>query len=378
VLLRVQKIDLIGQRLGKLTVISYEPKMAMELHDAEFTKPRVVLSSWVHAEVIRLLETSCEVVSNETREALERKELLRRCRDAFGLMAFMSERIDDSFLAECPNLRIIACALKGYDNFDMEACTRRGVWLTIIPDLLTASTAELTIGLMIALGRNVLPGDRLIRSGRFRGWRPILYGQGINGSTVGFFGAGAVGQAIARRLSGFNATLLYADEVSLSPDQEGELRIRRVPPEELLTQSDFVALCLPLQASTRHLVNADFLRAMKPGAMLVNTARGSLVDEAAVAEALETGTLGGYAADVYAFEDWALTDRPNEIPEALLNAMDRTVLTPHIGSAVDRVRQEIALQAARSVLQALRGEVPYGAVNRPELVKSGKSASGSA
>jgi len=252
--------------------------MAMERHDAEFTKPRVVLSSWVHAEVIHLLETSCEVVSNETREALERKELLRRCRDAFGLMAFMSERIDDSFLAECPNLRIVTCALKGYDNFDVEACTRRKVWLTIIPDLLTAPTAELTIVLMIALGRKMLSGDRLVRSGRFGGWRPILYGQGIDGSTVGILGAGAVGRAIARRLAGFDASLLYTDEVALSPEQEGELRIRQVARDELLTLSDFVVLCLPLHAGTLHLVNADFLRAMKPGALLVNTARGSLVD----------------------------------------------------------------------------------------------------
>jgi phosphonate dehydrogenase len=165
----------------------------MELPEAQSKKPKVVISSWVHPEVIHLLETSCEVVSNETRGALEKKELLRRCRDAFGLMAFMSERIDDSFLAECPNLRIVACALKGYDNFDIEACTRRGAWLTIIPDLLTAPTAELTIGLMIALGRKMLSGDRLVRSGQFGGWRPILYGQGIEGSTVGILGAGAVG-----------------------------------------------------------------------------------------------------------------------------------------------------------------------------------------
>jgi phosphonate dehydrogenase len=337
----------------------------MEHPEAQSKTPKVVLSSWVHAEVIHLLETSCEVVSNETRKALERKELLSRCRDAFGLMAFMSERIEDSFLVECPKLRIVACALKGYDNFDVEACTRRGVWLTIISDLLTAPTAELTIGLMIALGRKMLSGDRLVRSGRFGGWRPILYGQGIDGSTVGILGAGAVGRAIARRLTGFDASLLYADEVALSPEQEGELRIRRVARGELLTQSDFVVLCLPLQAGTLHLVNTDFLRAMKPGALLVNTARGSLVDEAAVAQALERGKLGGYAADVYALEDWALTDRPKEIPDRLRNATENTVFTPHIGSAVDRVRRDIALQAARSILQALRGEVPDGAVNRP-------------
>jgi phosphonate dehydrogenase len=190
----------------------------------------------------------------------------------------MSERIDDSFLTECPNLRIVTCALKGYDNFDVEACTRRKVWLTIIPDLLTAPTAELTIVLMIALGRKMLSGDRLVRSGRFGGWRPILYGQGIDGSTVGILGAGAVGRAIARRLAGFDASLLYTDEVALSPEQEGELRIRQVARDELLTLSDFVVLCLPLHAGTLHLVNADFLRAMKPGALLVNTARGSLVD----------------------------------------------------------------------------------------------------
>jgi phosphonate dehydrogenase len=147
------------------------------------------------------------------------------------------------------------------------------------------------------------------------------------------------------------------------------LRIRRVARDELLTQSDFVVLCLPLHASTHHLVNRDFLRAMKPGALLVNTARGSLVDEDAVAEALETGKLGGYAAGVYAFEDWALRERPHEISEGLLKAMDNTVFTPHIGSAVDRVRREIASEAAQSILQALRGEVPYRAVNQPEIPK---------
>lgn len=328
-------------------------------------KPRVVLSSWVHPEVVSLLRISCDVVANETRDALDRKDLLSRCRDAFGLMAFMSERIDDSFLAECPQLRIVACALKGYDNFDVPACTRRGVWLTIIPDLLTAPTAELTIGLMIALGRNLLPGDRLVRSGRFQGWRPILYGQGIDGSIVGILGAGAVGQAIARRLAGFTATLLYTDEVPLSSNQENELRVRRVSRNELLRQSDFVALCLPLTASTLHLVNTDFVRAMKPGGILVNTARGSLVDEIAIADALETGKLGGYAADVFPLEDWAVTDRPREIPERLRHATDKTLFTPHIGSAVDRVRRDIALQAARSILQVLQGEVPDGAVNRP-------------
>lgn len=325
-----------------------------------------MISSWVHPEVIDLLNQTCTVVSNDTREALAPEELRRRCRDAQGLMAFMPERIDDAFLAACPDLRVIACALKGYDNFDVDACTHHGVWLTIVPDLLTAPTAELTIGLMIALGRNILAGDRLIRGGGFEGWRPILYGRGLDGSTVGLIGAGAVGKAIARRLGGFQATLLYTDDVPLSPDAENELGLRRVALGELQQQSDFVVLCLPLLHETRHLVNREFLAGMKPAASLINTARGSLVDETAVADALEGDRLAGYAADVFSMEDWALPDRPREVPARLLRS-PKVVLTPHLGSAVDRVRREIALQAAGSMLQALRGEVPAGAVNRLDL-----------
>ena len=328
--------------------------------------PKVVISSWVHPEVRTLLQEACTVVPNDTRQSLTPEDLRERCRDAHGLMAFMPERLDDAFLAACPDLRVIACALKGYDNFDVDACTRHGVWLTIVPDLLTAPTAELTIGLMIALGRNILSGDRLVRGGEFGGWRPTLYGQGIDGSTVGILGAGAVGRAIARRLAGFRATLLYADNTPLPADQEDELRLRRVALNELLEQSEFVVLCLPLVRETRHLVNADFLARMKCGAFLINTARGSLVDEAAIADSMEGDRLGGYAADVFAMEDWALPDRPREVSSRLLDS-HKTVLTPHLGSAVDRVRREIALQAAESILQALRGEVPTGAVNRPSF-----------
>jgi phosphonate dehydrogenase len=278
-------------------------------------------------------------------------------------MAFMPEFVDDAFLAACPDLRVIACALKGYDNFDVEACTRRGVWLTIVPDLLTAPTAELTIGLMIALGRNILPGDGLVRGGDFSGWRPTLYGHGIDGSTVGLLGAGTVGKAIARRLAGFRTTLLYTDITPLSADQEDGLRLRRVALGKLLERSDYVVLCLPLLPATRHLVDRDFLARKKSSALLINTARGSLVDESAVADALESDRLAGYAADVFSMEDWALPDRPRAVSARLLKS-HKSVLTPHLGSAVDRVRREIALQAAESLLQALRGEVPAGAVNR--------------
>jgi phosphonate dehydrogenase len=327
--------------------------------------PKIVLSSWVHPEVITFLATAAEVVPHQERDVLPADELRRRCRDAHGLMAFMSDRIDEAFLRACPELKVIACALKGYDNFDVAACERQGVWLTIVPDRLTFPTAELALGLMIGLARNILAGDRLVRSGRFRGWRPILYGRGLDGSTVGLIGVGAVGKAVARRLMGFQTTLLYTDRVPLPPDQEDALRLRRVARDELLQQSDFILLCLPLSPDTLGLVDARFLASLKRGAILINIARGSLVDEAAIAEALESGVLGGYAADVFAFEDWAIENRPASVHERLLQASDKSLFTPHLGSAVDEVRRDIALQAASSLIEALEGGVPAGAVNRP-------------
>ena len=326
--------------------------------------PKIVVANWVHPEVLAYLRQHGEVVANETREPWPRAELLGHCWDAAALIAFMPESVDDDFLAECPDLRIVACALKGYDNFDVDACTRRGVWITFVPDLLTAPTAELAVGLMISLGRNIGHGNAYVKSGVFAGWRPRFYGRSLDGSTVGILGAGAVGKAIARRLAGFRASLLYYDAKRLAPDQEDELRLHRVSLAELRDQSDFVVLALPLTESTFHIVDADFINGMKPGALLVNPARGSLVDEAAVADALERGHLAGYAADTFECEDWARADRPAGIDPRLLPA-ENTILTPHLGSAVDPVRLEIAMEAAESAVECLAGKRPKGALNAP-------------
>lgn len=325
---------------------------------------KIVVANWVHPEVLEYLSRFGEVVANETREPWSRADLIERCQGAQAMIAFMPESVDDDFLAACPDLRVIACALKGYDNFDVEACTRRGVWITFVPDLLTAPTAELTVGLMIALGRNIGPGNAYVKSGAFAGWRPRFYGCSLDGSTVGIIGAGAVGKAIARRLSGFRCSLLYYDANRLVPDQEDDLRLQRASLADLRAQSDFVVLALPLTDGTFHLVDGDFVAGMKAGAYLVNPARGSLVDEAAVAEALQRGHLAGYAADTFECEDWARADRPDGIDARLLDA-DNTLLTPHLGSAVDPIRLEIAMEAAESVAQFLRGERPKGALNQP-------------
>jgi len=327
-------------------------------------KAKVVITHWVHPEVIEFLEKEVVVVPNLTRSTLTREEILFRAKDAHAIMAFMPDAVDATFLENCPQLRIIAAALKGFDNFDVEACTRHNVWLTIAPDLLTVPTAELTITLMLGLARHVLAGDRHVRSGLFKGWRPELYGKGLAGSTAGIIGMGLLGRAVAKRLNAFDMNVLYVDEVAPTPEEEARLGICRTTLEKLLSESDFVLPLLPYTEQTHYLINHERLGQMKPGALLVNTGRGSVVDETAVLAALESGHLGGYAADVYEMEDWLRPDRPVRISSALLAKDDKTLFTPHIGSAVQDIRLQIELYCAQSILQALSGKQPQGVVNQ--------------
>ncbi len=321
-------------------------------------RPKVVVTQRIHPEAAALLETECRLTVNHGPGSWTREELLAHCRDGEGLMVFMPDCLDAAFLDECPRLRVVAAALKGFDNFDVEACTQRGIWFSIVPDLLTEPTAELALALMLGLGRNVLSGDGLIRSGGFEGWRPVLYGQTLMRATVGIIGFGKVGRALARLLTPFDCRLLTHD---INGDEGDET----VPLTDLLRESDFVLPLLPLTAATLHLLNRDRLALMKPGALLVNVSRGSIVDEEAVADALETRRLGGYAADVFEMEDWAREHRPRKISPRLLALTQRTLFTPHLGSAVGKVRIEIERSAATNILEALRGAAPSHAINQP-------------
>jgi phosphonate dehydrogenase len=304
---------------------------------------RVVITQKAFPETVELLSPFAEVIIGPPAQ------------DADALMVFMPDSLDEEFLRACPNLKIVAAALKGCDNFDVEACTRLGIWFTIVPDLLTEPTAELALALMLGLARNVMAGDRLIRGGAFQGWRPILYGTGLAGSAVGIVGFGAVGRALARMLQGFSCRVQYHD-----PAAAGS-----IPLDALLASSDFVLPLLPLTADTFHLLDRGALGRMKRGSYLVNVSRGSVVDEEAVAGALESGQLAGYAADTFEMEDWARRDRPREISPRLLRMTDRTLFTPHLGSAVTAARREIERTAANNILEALRGERPSGAINNP-------------
>ena len=330
------------------------------------TRPRIVVSSRVHLQVLERLRSRGEVVGNRTLEAWSHQELIANARRAHALLAFMPDRVDDEMLERCPGLGIVACALKGCDNFDVDACTRRGVWVTVIPDLLTSPTAELAVGLLISLARNVGTGDRFVRSGAFQGWRPALYGKGLDGSTVGILGSGRVGIAVAERLRGFGcARMLCVDPEPPDTSTRARLGLEIASLDEMLRTSDFIVCAAPLAPGTRHLIDGDALRRIRPGCRLINVGRGSVVDERAVAAAVADGRLAGYAADVFELEDKALPDRPRSIPRSLLSGRERTLFTPHLGSAVADVRLEIEMRAARSILQYLEGDVPDGALNRP-------------
>jgi phosphonate dehydrogenase len=310
------------------------------------TTIKIVVTHPIHAPVLEHLQSFGHVVMNPGPDPWSTEVLTHHLSDADAMMAFMPDRMDREMLALAPRLRTIACALKGYDNFDLQACAERGVKVSFVPDLLTEPTAELAVGLAIAAARHVMAGDAVVRDG-FEGWRPALYGTGLHGSVTSVIGLGAVGRAILDRLQGFGCQeLLGVDPV------DHDERVMRVDLLEALERSDFVILAVPLLPNTRHLINDLALQSSKPGQILVNIGRGSVVDEEAIARGLACGTIGAYAADVFEMEDWLLSDRPQVIHPDLLRSKS-TVFTPHLGSAVARVRLAIEWRAAENLTKAL-------------------------
>lgn len=328
----------------------------MNMKQKNVLAPKIMVTQPIHADVLQKLEAVGQVVINPGPELWSAQEYRNHLADADALMAFMPDRVDAELLQQAPRLKTIACALKGYDNFDLDACREAGVVVSFVPDLLTDPTAELAVGLAISAARNVVVGDGLMRSGQYAGWRPILYGTGLHQSVVAVVGLGAVGRAIVQRLTGFGcAEILGVDPENRDP------RTTPVSLSEAVQRADYLFLAVPLTPSTRYMIGEHLLYQVKPGVVIVNVGRGSVINEAAVAHGLTDGRIGAYAADVYEMEDWLLPDRPRAIHPGLLRS-DRTVLTPHIGSAVARVRRAIEHRAADNLIQVLAGEVPEDVV----------------
>ncbi len=288
-------------------------------------------------------------------EAVPRGELLYRASGAAALLTLMSERVDDELLdAAGPGLRVVANYAVGYDNVDLAACAGRGVAVANTPGVLTEATADMAFALLLAAARRLPEGDALVRGGGWTGWQPgQLLGVPVGGKTLGLVGMGRIGQAVARRARGFGMELLYHQRTR-DLEAERDLGARYAALDELLRGSDFVSLHVPLTPQTRHLIGRRELAQLRPTAVLVNTSRGPVVDEAALVAALSGGELFAAGLDVF--------EREPEV-EPGLAALPNVVLAPHLGSATMATRTEMALACARAIVDVLGGRRPPNLVS---------------
>lgn len=269
--------------------------------------------------------------------------------DYLGLMPDITRQVTATDLERLPQLRIIANYGAGFDNIDLTAARARGIAVSNTPNVLTAATAELTWALILAVCRRLGEGERLLRAGKWEGWQPThMLGVGLGGKILGILGAGRIGQEVGQRAGAFGMRVIYASR-SREESWEREVRAQRVELDVLFRTADVITVHVPLSPQTRHLVGERELGLMKPSALLVNTARGPVVDEAALVNALQHGSLRGAGLDVY-------EDEPR-VPAAL-KQMDNVVLLPHLGSATEEARLAMWQTAARNLVAGVRGEPP--------------------
>jgi glyoxylate reductase len=309
--------------------------------------------------VIDQISQHCDVQVHRIDEPMPADLLATAVRDVDGIMP-AGVRISQNIIDAAPKLRVVSNIAVGYDNIDVEACNRRHILVTNTPDVLTEATADIAFALILAAARRLAEGDRFVRSGHWTRWQwGCLWGTEMHGKTLGLYGFGRIAQATARRGCGFSMRILYYARNRVSASIEKEFGAEFVDRETLLQESDFLSLHVPLTAETRHAIGAQELALMKPGAFVINTARGPIVDEGALVQALQTGRLAGAGLDVFENEP---------IVHPALIAMDNVTLLPHVGSATAETRMRMAMLASKNLLAALRGERPHNLVN-PEALK---------
>ena len=314
----------------------------------------VAVTSDLPGRAIARLEERHLVKLNRGRQITDEDALIAFIDSAEGVLTLLANPVTDRVMAACPALRVVGNCAVGFDNIDLEAARRRGVWVTNTPDVLTEATADLTWALILAATRRLGEAERLLRGGHFHGWAlDMLLGSALQGRQLGVIGYGRIGRAVARRAAGFGMSVAYTDiEEAVDPDP----RALFMSLEALLATSHVISVHTPLSAETHHLLDEERLRLMPSGAFLVNTARGPLVDEAALVRVLEDGHLGGAGLDVFENEP--------AVHPGLLDR-DDVVLLPHIGSATVETREAMAELAAANILAVLSGDEPPTPVVRP-------------
>ncbi len=329
-------------------------------------RKKVFITGRIPSLAYEILSKEFDVTMHDDLRLLSKEEIIAGLKGKDALLCLLSDTIDKDIIEANPQLKVIANYGAGYNNIDIAAAGEANIPVTNTPDVSTDATADLTFGLILAIARRIVEGDKETRAGRFKGWAPLYHlGVDVTGKTLGIIGMGNIGKAIARRAKGFDMKIVYTSRTRLSEQQEKELGFTYMSLEGVLKTADFVSLSLSYSPATHHMIGERELETMKPSAYLINTARGPLVDEKALLKALENKSIAGAALDVYEFEPQIT---------AGLEKLDQVILTPHIGNATVETRDAMAEIAAGNIAAVLRGEAPLTCVNQNYLKKRSMAA----
>jgi lactate dehydrogenase-like 2-hydroxyacid dehydrogenase len=328
-------------------------------------RPKVLISQRIFDEAVALVREEFEVEENRAETPFTPDILVERLQGKAGAIILLTDRIDQGLLSQCPDLKIVSNVAVGYNNIDVEACTRRGVMVTNTPGVLDDTTADFTWALILAAARRLVEGDNHVRSLEWKGWGLMEFlGYDVHHRVLGICGLGRIGQGVARRAKGFDMEILYTDLSPVARAVEEALGARFVDKKTLLSQSDFVTLHVPLLPETIHYISMKELSIMKGTAILINASRGPVVDEKALVQALEEGEIAGAGLDVY--------EREPKLEPGLVK-LKNVVLAPHIASASYGTRIRMATMAATNLTAGLTGKRPPNLVNPEVVEKKGPS-----
>jgi len=322
--------------------------------------PRIFVTRRLPEGAMKVLQDKFDIQCHPHDRVLPREELLSGVQGMDGILPLLTDRIDDEVLdAAGPELKIVANYAVGYNNIDVPACTRRGILVSNTPGVLTDTTADLAMALLLAVARKIVPADSYARAGKYQGWAPLLFlGTDVHHKTLGIMGFGRIGFALAKRAAGFDMNVLYHDSMRANPELEEKVGAKVVDKSTLLARSDFVSLHVPLSPETYHFIGGRELAAMKSSAYLINTSRGEVLDEKALVRALQLGQIAGAGLDVFEFEPAI---------EKELTSMDNVIVLPHIASASTETRTKMVLLAAENLVSVLiEGQRPPNCIN-PEV-----------
>lgn len=321
-------------------------------------KQTVFISGKIPSLAYEMLSKEFDVTMHDDLRLLTKEEILSGVKNCDALLSLLSDSIDADVINSAPKLKIIANYGAGFNNIALAAASARKIPVTNTPAVSTDATAELTWGLILAIARRIVEGDKVTRSGNFTGWAPLYYlGTEVTGKTLGIIGMGNIGRAVAKRAKGFDMRIIYYDKFRQSPEVEQTLGIEYMSQEEVIKNADFLTLHTNYSPELHHMIGEKELAIMKPSAYLISAARGQMVDEAALLKALQSKAIRGAALDVYEFEP-AITPG--------LEKLDNVILCPHLGNATIETRDAMAQIAAQNIIAVLNGGKPQSCVN-PEI-----------